>query len=137
MIREASPDDLEAVLALENELFPNPMNERLLENEVRIGAAFVIGDPVEAYALIRKDAGLIDLTRLGVSPASQGKGLGRKLLEYVISVAGGQDVMLTVQKTNLKALRLYRSAGFEVAGHLIAATAWVMVRRASSYRAVG
>lgn len=52
---------------------------------------------------------------LCVDPDYQGKGIGRILMEYLLSEArnGGATVMLLeVRKSNAVALRLYRNLGF-------------------------
>jgi ribosomal protein S18 acetylase RimI-like enzyme len=127
MIRPASSLDVDALFQLEAELFPNNMNERMLHHELVRGRGWVWGDPVEAYILTRFDEGLVDVLRLGVRTSAQGKGVGRKLLE--VALEGAEDVILTVQKTNERAIRLYEKAGFKIVGHLGGAGAWVMRRR--------
>ncbi len=131
MIRTACPLDIDYLVQLELELFPNAMNERMLHHELIRGRGWVwtSNDSIEGYILVRMDEGIIDITRLGVRQGFDGKGVGRSLLETALE--GAPDAMLTVQKTNERALRLYRAAGFEIVAHLIAAGAWVMRRQVS------
>ena len=128
MIRRATTDDIDDIAGLEALLFDNSMSPMMLTRELEVGQGFVIGTPLEAYALVREDGELLDLTRLAVQPAHQGRGLGAALLEHIIHL--GRPVMLTVKKDNARALRLYRSRGFEIAGHVTAASAWVLRRAA-------
>ena len=129
MIRLASNADLEAVVELEALLFTdNSMTLPRLEREARAGLLFVVGEPVHAYALVGNDRGLLDLLRLGVHPKQQKKGIGADLLVKAIGL--GRDVVLTVQKSNAHALKLYRRFGFEITGHLPTADAWVLIRTA-------
>lgn len=127
MIRPACPLDIDALFILENELFPNSMNERMLHHELIRGRGWVWGDPIDGYILVRMDGDLIDITRLGVRTTASGQGIGRKLLE--VALEGVPDALLTVQKNNLRAMTLYKRAGFEIVGHLSSANAWVMRRQ--------
>ncbi len=60
------------------------------------------------------------LVGMYVTPHSRGKGIGRKLLDRVISVAGEsarvEVILLTVTDGNDGAVKLYQAAGFEVFG---------------------
>ena len=55
------------------------------------------------------------LSRVTVAPGARGQGLGRRLVETVISTADGGDVWLHVAADNDAAIRLYRALGFEFA----------------------
>ena len=58
------------------------------------------------------------LTMLAVSPQAQRKGLGRRLLQFVIEnlkSTGFRHLWLEVLKDNVKAIQLYESAGFTIA----------------------
>ncbi len=131
-MRHVTPEDVCQIAALEMIVFPdNCFNEYTLGKEIRAGVAWGIeGDDGElvAYALTRFDGAITDLTRLGVRPDYQQKGLGARLLECVVANSG--DLMLTVAKGNAPALRLYTRYGFQVVGEL-GPSNWVM-RRATS-----
>jgi ribosomal-protein-alanine N-acetyltransferase len=127
MIYLATTDDVDSIARLETRLFDNAMSLLMLERELAVGAGYLIGRPLQAYALVRCDKGLFDLTRLGVDPGGQGQGLGTQLLIHVLALG---TVVLTVRKDNERALRLYRRHGFEIVAHLSAERAWVL-RRAS------
>lgn len=49
---------------------------------------------------------------IGVDPAYQGRGIGRRLLTGLLDFADGAVVFLEVRTDNERALELYRSAGF-------------------------
>ena len=56
---------------------------------------------------------------LWVEPAFRGQGLGRRLVETVVawaSAAGAERTMLWVAETNVPAVELYESMGFEETG---------------------
>lgn len=126
MIRPADLDDVEGIMALEGQLFDNAMNTRMLEYELVKGKGWIYGD-MEGYILLRFDAGLMDITRLGVRKDRHRQGIGRKLLEKALEESA--NAMLTVRKDNVAALILYRQYDFEVVAHMAAAGALVMRRR--------
>ena len=49
---------------------------------------------------------------IGVDPAYQGRGIGRRLLDELLDFAGGGAVYLEVRTDNDAAIALYRSVGF-------------------------
>lgn len=53
-----------------------------------------------------------------VQPSSQGRGLAKSFLSYVIEFAKGkvEQVLLSVESSNDKAIRLYESLGFSIYG---------------------
>lgn len=64
-------------------------------------------------------AGEYYIDSLGVLPNQQGKGIGARLLQYVITeqvTQNGQTLGLLVDKTNPGAKRLYLKLGFESVG---------------------
>ncbi|MBY0442412.1 MAG: ribosomal protein S18-alanine N-acetyltransferase, partial [Mycobacteriaceae bacterium] len=53
---------------------------------------------------------------IGIDPAYQGRGIGRRLLEELLNFAAGGVVYLEVRSDNTKAIALYRSLGFVEVG---------------------
>ena len=53
---------------------------------------------------------------IGVDPAYQGRGIGRRLLDELLNVAAGAVVHLEVRTDNATAIALYRSVGFTDVG---------------------
>jgi ribosomal protein S18 acetylase RimI-like enzyme len=130
MIRAAGINDIQAILHLEEKLFDNAMSEKMMHHELTRGRGWVYGNPIEGYILLRFDSGLTDITRIGVAPDSQKKGIGKALLEHALQ--GRPDALLTVKKDNETAIKLYRRFGFQVVAHLAAGGALVLRRRAAS-----
>lgn len=134
-MRPVTTDDADALAQLDALLFPeNCFNETTLANEIRLGGGWCIESkdrliPLAGYALARDDGQVLDLLRLGVHPAFQRKGLGKRLLEQVLQ--GNRPTMLTVREGNLPALRLYRSYQFELVGRLANNMGWTMLRKAT------
>ncbi|HEY7051926.1 MAG TPA: ribosomal protein S18-alanine N-acetyltransferase [Mycobacterium sp.] len=77
------------------------------------------GDKVVGYAGIAR-LGLLppyeyEIHTIGVDPAFQGQGIGRRLLDEVLTHADG-PVFLEVRTDNAAAIALYRSVGFAQIG---------------------
>jgi ribosomal-protein-alanine N-acetyltransferase len=114
--------DVEAAHVLETALFPDPWSVETFWSEL----AHV---PESRHYLVAEQdgelvgyAGLVvvgrqaDVQTLAVAPAGQGRGLGRRLLDALVSEARRRDageVLLEVRAENAAALALYTGAGFE------------------------
>lgn len=82
------------------------------------GAIFLVdrdGKAVGCCALIAKGAGTYEVSKMAVSPAVRGQGIGRKLLVRVIESARALGATRVCLDTNTKlhsAVHLYESLGF-------------------------
>jgi ribosomal-protein-alanine N-acetyltransferase len=124
-MRAAHLSDAEEIAELESLLFDNSMGERMIRHELKLGRGWVEeGTPLKGYVLTRREEGVMDITRLGVHPSAHRQGIGTTLL--LQAMKGARDVVLTVQKDNVGAMKLYFKYGFEIVGHLQSANAWVM-----------
>lgn len=118
--------DVEAVAALETELFPHDA----WSAEQVWGELAHVPDS-RWYAVEEDDAGIAgyvglmavppeaDVQTVAVAPRAQGTGLGRRLLDALLVEAerrGCTQVFLEVHDDNEPALRLYERAGFEQQG---------------------
>lgn len=136
-MRPVTVDDADELAALDMQLFPeNCLNEFTLAREIARGSGwcFVEAGDIVAYVLCRGNSYLIDIMRLGVLPAYQGRGLGKSLLKH--AVAQAEQSMLTVLPENHRALRLYHQQGFEIVGRLNG-HGWVMGRKCSRGHFIG
>jgi putative acetyltransferase len=80
-----------------------------------IAMAMVQQEAVGCCALIRLDDTSFEVAKMAVTPAWQGQGLGRKLLEHVIQHARelkAKRLYLETNSTLVPAIRLYESLGF-------------------------
>ncbi|MFN8227763.1 MAG: ribosomal protein S18-alanine N-acetyltransferase [Mycobacterium sp.] len=79
-----------------------------------------VGDRLVGYAGIarlgRRPPFEYEIHTIGVDPAYQGLGIGRRLLESLLDFAGDGVVYLEVRTDNAAAIALYESAGFETMG---------------------
>lgn len=79
-----------------------------------------------------------EIHTIGVDPAYQGRGIGRRLLDALLEIAADSVVHLEVRTDNETAIALYRSAGFTEVGlrkryyRISGADAYTMRREAST-----
>jgi len=57
-----------------------------------------------------------EVRNIGVDPAHQGRGIGRRLFDELLKFAEGGVVYLEVRTDNEAAIALYRSIGFDQIG---------------------
>jgi putative acetyltransferase len=70
---------------------------------------------VGCSALIHLEDDVFEVAKMAVSPAWQGRGLGRKILEHVIQKArdlGAKRLYLETNSRLTTAIRMYESVGF-------------------------
>jgi ribosomal-protein-alanine N-acetyltransferase len=79
-----------------------------------------------------------EIHTIGVDPAYQGRGIGRRMLDELLNIAAGGVVHLEVRTDNTTAIALYRSVGFTEVGlrrryyRISGADAYTMRREALS-----
>jgi ribosomal-protein-alanine N-acetyltransferase len=56
---------------------------------------------------------ITDVINIAVDKNYQGKGIGKKLLQYVIDNTEAEKIMLEVKVNNIAAIKLYESMGFK------------------------
>ncbi|MGB5323368.1 GNAT family N-acetyltransferase [Lutimonas sp.] len=74
------------------------------------------------YLSFEKRKNALFLSKIYLLKSERGKGIGRKAMEFVTSVAKGFNctkVTLTVNRFNQNSIRAYESAGFEKKGALV------------------
>lgn len=122
----ATPDDLDAIMALETASFPTDawsremMADELLSDHNYYFVA-LRGSELVGYAGLRapKGAREADVQTIAVDPTARGLGLGRKLMELLLSQARERrvgEVFLEVRADNDVARALYDSLGFAALG---------------------
>ena len=113
-IRKAQETDADAIAELEGTAFPSDCwNANTVKGEIRSGSGFVVEDKkgLVAYAIIRLDEDLTDVTRLAVHPRARRQGVATRLLRHTFDWAAS-NVILCVEMANEPAIRLYKSLGF-------------------------
>jgi GNAT superfamily N-acetyltransferase len=128
-IREFQPGDEAAFRSLNEEWITRyfrlePKDEKVLADpqETILGAGgkifFAIAGArhLGCCALLRTGEDEFEVAKMAVIPASQGAGIGRKLLHAVIEAgrsAGARSLYLETNHTLKPAIRLYESMGFK------------------------
>lgn len=125
-LRRATADDLDAIMAIEVSVFgtdawsPTIMRAELADKHGYYVVAFPPDDPllIEAYAGLRSPLRerQADIQTIAVVESARGGGLGRVLMQHLISQArdrGAGELFLEVRADNPVAEGLYLSLGFE------------------------
>jgi [ribosomal protein S18]-alanine N-acetyltransferase len=114
--------DVEAVHAVEAELFPDPWSAETFWSElahVPESRHYLVAERAGAlvgYAGLVAVARQADVQTLAVARDAQGDGLGRRLLDALVAEARRRDageLLLEVRAENEAAQALYARAGFE------------------------
>lgn len=88
----------------------------ILRKGGRVYQAWADGDVVGCVALIPMGDGVYELSKMAVSPALRGKGIGRRLLLHAIQEAralGAASLFLGSNSRLKDAVHLYEAVGFE------------------------
>ncbi|TXH05118.1 MAG: ribosomal-protein-alanine N-acetyltransferase [Nevskiaceae bacterium] len=117
------PAHLPQVLEIERRAYAFPWTEGIFRDCLKTGySAWVLTNTlgeVQAYALMSMAVGEAHVLNLCVDPQRQRSGLGRQLLDHLITLARAAhctQVLLEVRKSNKAAFRLYETRGFERIG---------------------
>jgi ribosomal-protein-alanine N-acetyltransferase len=121
-IRLMQPSDLKSVAAVERAAYAFPWSLGIFRDCLLAGyycLVLDVGQNVTGYGIMSIAAAEAHLLNLCVHPNAQRSGYGRRLLNALLLRAEDADVekiFLEVRPSNLAALRLYRSVGFEQIG---------------------
>lgn len=125
-LREATPSDIPAMLAIEQAATSHPWTEALFVscfgnryfNRVAVQSQ-PQGDVIVGFYIGEYIAGEASLFDIAVHPSMQRLGIGRLLLQDFIEQAvrrGAEHLFLEVRESNSGAIALYEAAGFAEAG---------------------
>ncbi|HAB48496.1 MAG: ribosomal-protein-alanine N-acetyltransferase [Betaproteobacteria bacterium] len=121
-LRPMSMLDLSRVAAIERRIYDFPWTEGNFRDSLNAGhegwllEAVDMPGKLKAYALLMWIVDEVHLLNLSVSDDEQGRGLGRRLLDWLMRHCfeeGAQSMLLEVRPSNQAALRLYAAFGFE------------------------
>jgi len=99
----------------DREILDHPQ-EYVIERGGRIFMAVADGKAVGTVALIPADEGVLELTKMGVSPDFRGRGISNLLMQACIEHAVGTGTRTVFLESHRKlgpAIALYRKFGFE------------------------
>ena len=111
-------DDLDAVFAIEQAVYPHPWTRGNFVDSLSSGySAWTLHDDAElvGYFLLMLAVDEAHLLNVAVAAGRQGEGLGRYLLDKVAACArglGAESILLEVRPSNQRALAVYLRYGF-------------------------
>jgi len=125
-LTKLTPADAERCADLEAQLFPgdDPWPARAFLAELAAKHLYYVAartaDQLVGYAGIarlgRRAPFEYEVHTIGVDPAFQGLGIGRRLLTALLEFADGAAVYLEVRTDNAPAIALYENFGFQIMG---------------------
>ncbi|MFZ9643021.1 MAG: ribosomal protein S18-alanine N-acetyltransferase [Candidatus Methylopumilus sp.] len=120
--REMQTSDLDAVMQIETVNFPFPWTAGNFKDSITSGHDCVVlqmDDSIIGYAILMMVLDEAHLLNISVAPSHKGQGLGRHLLDHMMQIGrekGGLNMFLEVRPSNIAAITLYESIGFNEMG---------------------
>ncbi len=121
-LRDMKPDDLDAVLRIEQQVHSHPWTRGNFSDSLLHGhicKAYVDMDEIVGYAILMPAVDEVHLLDICIGVDYQRKGLGKKLLKDILALANELKfvrVLLEVRPSNVAAIALYRTMGFDEIG---------------------
>lgn len=123
-VRRMRLHDLPEVVAIEQACFSQPWTQNGFEDALFQGqnifvAALDSEEKVVGYAGLYTSFDEGDITNVAVDERVRGRGIGQKIIQYLLLQAraqGVRNIFLEVRKSNDAAKRLYEKNGFHVIG---------------------
>jgi len=116
--RRMTGADLDAVIAIEDTIYPHPWTRGNFSDSLAAGYHCWIaecGGEMAGYTVVTIAAGEAHLLNLSVASPWQRRGIGREMLNFVLRLAresGAGRILLEVRPSNSAARALYAAAGF-------------------------
>ncbi|CEN55377.1 ribosomal protein S18-alanine N-acetyltransferase [Candidatus Methylopumilus turicensis] len=120
--REMQIDDLDAVIQIETVNFPFPWTAGNFKDSINSGhicLVLEIDELMIGYAILMMVLDEAHLLNISISADWKGKGWGRHLLNHMMQISreqGGLNMFLEVRPSNVSAITLYESIGFNEMG---------------------
>jgi len=123
-LRPMEESDLVSVMSVETAAYPHPWDTRIMRDCLRAshyhGWVFELDEVISGYLFVSVAAGEMHILNLCVHPDLQGQGWGRTILQRAFELAETEYqanmCFLEVRPSNLAALSLYQSEGFNEIG---------------------
>ena len=119
-IRKASLADLNAIAAIEKDAHLNPWSTELFKKSL-LGSHLMwvmeAENSVVGYMVVMPVVDEWELLNVVIARQSQGKGLGRVWIQFLIEQARNTSItriLLEVRQSNQAAISLYQKSGFDV-----------------------
>jgi [ribosomal protein S18]-alanine N-acetyltransferase len=111
-------DDLDTIMAIEPQIYPYPWTRGNFSDSLSSGYSawvLMLNDQIIGYSLMMLVLDEAHLLNLSVAKPYQKQGLGRTLLEHMVSIAKSNqmaNMFLEVRPSNISAIALYENMGF-------------------------
>jgi ribosomal-protein-alanine N-acetyltransferase len=121
-IRPMHELDIPMVVTIERSAYQFPWSEGIFRDCLRVGyccRVIEVGHEISGYGIMSMGAGEAHVLNVCVGEEYRGRGLARKILQYLIERArnsGMYEAFLEVRPSNVAASRLYHSLAFEQVG---------------------
>lgn len=115
-------DDVKKVFAIDEIIYPFPWTEGIFTDCIKTGHLCIVNETennIIAYGIVGMIVDEAHILNLSVDKSFQGKGYGRELLLYLLGLikrAQAVRALLEVRESNIIAINLYKSMGFEEIG---------------------
>lgn len=124
IFQKIDPLDLDEVLAIEQQCYPNPWPKKTMQDCLDAGYQCLKGlteqDPkILCYAFMMTGHEEAHLLKITVRPEHQKQGLAQAMLQRLILIARinhARRIWLEVRESNEAAIHFYRRAGFKIKG---------------------
>ena len=116
--RPMQMDDLDTIMAIEPQIYPYPWTRGNFSDSLSSGYSawvLMLNDQIIGYSLMMLVLDEAHLLNLSVAKPYQEQGLGRVLLEHMVSIARKNqmaNMFLEVRPSNISAIALYENMGF-------------------------
>lgn len=119
-IRPMERADLDAVMAIEQVSYPAPWKREHFIQEIHshlsLPCVVLLDGTVAGYVCLMSLFEEAQILNIAIAPAYRGQGLARLLMDHAIAAArkrGAELLTLEVRESNVGAIALYESYGFE------------------------
>ncbi len=122
VIQPMSKADIAAVFDIEKRAYEHGWTEGILRDCLRVGYlcwTVQMEQRMIGYGILSVAAGEAHLLNLAIDPEFQKRGLGRRVLHFLVDVAqkqGVETIFLEVRDSNKSAIALYFDEGFNQIG---------------------
>ncbi len=121
-IRPMTEADVGEVFGIERASYQFPWSEGIFRDCLRVGyvcRVITLAGRIIGYGVMSVGAGEAHVLNLCIGEPHRCHGLGRRMLGYLLErgrAAGMSEAFLEVRPSNIPAIRLYQSVGFEQVG---------------------
>jgi ribosomal-protein-alanine N-acetyltransferase len=118
IIRRMTLDDLDEILKIEGEVFPDCWSRRsfefeVLHNKYSLPLVMTVQNKIVGYSVVWKLFEEFHIANIAIHPQKQNRGLGSYFLQEILNLSAEQDyAILEVRESNQTAIHLYQKFGF-------------------------